>query len=804
MLFITCDLFFIPISIILLLFFKYSYGSSSVVNEYSSTISSSQLNNGLLGALTAMIFLVFHLALTLAYKGFNFEIRHSYADKSFQAKSMPDVDLRIVFSDFLHCICFISFQQNHFLYYCFVNLIIFGYCSLSYLYYLPYYSGFMNCQKIFIYFDCFCISLFFITSNCFNDAAVVTILSIILQPVIFMLVKNAYFYRKAKIQEFKCYLESDLRLFELSARESLKADLNHSELIEKMYTHYSNKKEKLIFVYQSNFCMDVLKNHHLALVKSSQTNYKGLSIFTNFQIFKCQKKFEEINIKTSSGLRLFLYLHDLNILLAKDKNLCNFFLKFIDQILTSQVDTSNLFKSVKISADIIQSIRHKYESCLKKYPNSQIMNEMYGSLLSKILVNQEKGEKHLLRSLTCARAFSSNKESSIYLKKNLYYMVISGNVGETGKILYASNNLKALLGLNFDGEKFYYLAEFVPKPYSENHDSRLTRFIKNSLTNKLILDISLFLNNCDDFLTECFIYAECVGFESSVLFIAILDLEKNFEREAALIDENWEIFSHTRRFAVLIGQNKTKINKNLLSDFIPIDVLEELKEKEIMIYSFQSNSEDTVVNVGLILQKKQVFSHIVFTLYVVDDRDIMSLIEKLETMNETKKKKKIAKIFKLINENSTPNITTKKSQDEDANENDLEVLTRINTKQTQESSSSIQVKELRIVTESKKSLTVIKILIFLTVILTKVTLIAICNIILTVYIAAEVNSSNSLDSMIHLGDVSFYLSYLVLVTRSIDLKYRHNVPTIYTKNDLANMLPVLELYKNYTINDYNQ
>ena len=81
---------------------------------------------------------------------------------------------------------------------------------------------------------------------------------------------------------------------------------------------------------------------------------------------------------------------------------------------------------------------------------------------------------------------------------------------------------------------------------------------------------------------------------------------------------------------------------------------------------------------------------------------------------------------------------------------------------------------------------------------------AISNVILIAYISTQVSQSNSFESIRHIGDLSYYLTYLALVTRSLDIKYRYNVPTIYTKNDLANMLPVLELYKNYTINDYSQ
>ena len=75
---------------------------------------------------------------------------------------------------------------------------------------------------------------------------------------------------------------------------------------------------------------------------------------------------------------------------------------------------------------------------------------------------------------------------------------------------------------------------------------------------------------------------------------------------------------------------------------------------------------------------------------------------------------------------------------------------------------------------------------------------------MTIYISSEVNSSNDLSTIIHIGDLSFYLSYLALVTRSLDISYKYNISTVYSNNDLADLLPILELYKNYTIKEFSQ
>ena len=660
----------------------------------------------------------------------------------------------------------------------------------------------MNFYKVFLYFDCFCISVFFITGGLLGDALIVTALSIIFQPIVFILAKYAIEYRKSKIKETEFYLASDLKIFELSARDRLATDKNPSVIIKRMYQNYFIQKNKLVFVYQAHYCAEILNNTHLALVKASQTNYKGLSIFTNFQIYKCQKHLEEKNLKTSSGLKLCLYLQDFNNLLKVDKNLCNFFLKFIDQVLSTHISTSNLFKSVKMSAELIQKIRKKYEDCLRKYPNSQIINEMYGSLLSKVLFDQEKGENYLLRSVTCAKTHSVVKEINIYLKKSLCYMILSGNSGETGKVLSASNNLAALLGIQFDGERPNYLADFIPDPYSDGHDTNLTRFIYQSLKTEILIDIPLFLINTEGFLVECFAKIECIGFESSIKFVVILDFTKNFEREAVIIDENWQIYSYTRRIPALFETNQLKLEKLSLTQIFPISILEDLKEKKMLVYDFHSKISSSTDRFGLILQEKEIFTKKIIFFYVIENKEIVSLIEKISDMPETRRKIKISKIFKLINDkkikDSKKNNTLRKS----INEGDLKNIENFANKQNQESSSSVLLKELKIVTKTKKWLSVIKSLIVLTVMFIQILSIAICLMIMTIYISSEVNSSNDLTTIKHIGDISFYFSYLAMIVRSLDLNYKYNVSSIYTNKDLADLLPVLNLYKNYTIDDY--
>ena len=254
----------------------------------------------------------------------------------------------------------------------------------------------------------------------------------------------------------------------------------------------------------------------------------------------------------------------------------------------------------------------------------------------------------------------------------------------------------------------------------------------------------------------------------------------------------------------MLEQSDSKLEKILLFEIIPISILEELTEKNMMIYSFYSKISEQIVKLALILQKKQIFSQIIITVYVSNDKQILNQIEKLEEMNEIKRLQKINKIYKLINDNTSAKIKKRDELEDFDHKKELEKLSLRLDNQNPDSTSTLWQKELKIVKKSKTLLSIIKALIFITVIFTKVILISICYIVMTIYISTEVNSSNDLSTIIHLGDLSYYLTYLALIVRSLDMSYKYNISTVYSNNDLADLLPILELYKNYTIKEYSQ
>ena len=165
----------------------------------------------------------------------------------------------------------------------------------------------------------------------------------------------------------------------------------------------------------------------------------------------------------------------------------------------------------------------------------------------------------------------------------------------------------------------------------------------------------------------------------------------------------------------MLEQKNPKLENLLLSEIIPIDVLEELKENDMVVYNFYSKVYDSTVSLALAMQKKQVFTKTILILYVVDDPEIVENIKQLIGLTKNKRVKKITKIYELIKSGSIEKKSENYQKINNKQENDLRRLESINYKQIQESSSSVILKELPLVTKLKKSLGIIKIVLFFTV-----------------------------------------------------------------------------------------
>jgi hypothetical protein len=360
LIFLICDTFFIPCTTVLVIFFKYSTVNMSYMEEYSNSPSSGSFQLGITGQVLSSIFLALILSISIINECCKSEIRHSLTEKSLHAKSFYYLGAYIKIVYFIQCLSFCSIQINFYFYYL-VSVLI-GYFSIVYLYIyrLPYYSNFMNLIKVTLHFEVFCVIVFLIVGYSNNNATVVIVLTVFMQPFIVIASKLVIDYRISKIKILKKEIKSSFNQFEISARNRLLSPENSDELMKYINKNYSITKNELLFVIQAYYCADILKNSALGSIKLSKVNTKSLNFFSGFQVYKCYKILEEINIKASEGFKLCLYLLNIDKILTQEKKLCKNLQRLWNKVLDPKYDLDSLTKFLNKSAFLIKDIQIKY------------------------------------------------------------------------------------------------------------------------------------------------------------------------------------------------------------------------------------------------------------------------------------------------------------------------------------------------------------------------------------------------------------------------------------------------------------
>ena len=186
------------------------------------------------------------------------------------------------------------------------------------LYYLPNYSNFMNFLKIQIQLGTFAGSLIFLLGYLLNNATVIFVLAVFIEPAICVLLFHTIKYRIQKITPVQQCFTPNFFQFEVSARSALVSGKLHYDILKIMNKNYKISNDKSNLVLQAHYCGDVLDQPMLGLLKISRINHYGFDIPANFQVFKCKEELQAICMKASDGLQLYNYLRKLRKNLKDD------------------------------------------------------------------------------------------------------------------------------------------------------------------------------------------------------------------------------------------------------------------------------------------------------------------------------------------------------------------------------------------------------------------------------------------------------------------------------------------------------
>ena len=566
-LFLTVDLLFIPCTYTLSMLLKYSEKNSDNLIEYEETVPGSIFNFGKVGIIISIFLLLSHLIISIAHTAFSFELNHMSKERSLTAKSTINQELMINFGLFILSFCYPLFQMNYYIPYLLSLSFFLCYCVYHHSFNLPYLSNFSNFIQTIKYLECFSLCIFFITAYFLNNALIILVLSIIMQPILWVSADLLIKWRSSTILKDKP--ESSYSRFEYANRQVFLGHSKDDNIIKISNSVYHITKNRLIRVIQAYYCLEVLNDIHLASIKISLASLSKSNIFTTFQIYKCAKIVKTSGLENSPGAKIHKFLSDHRYVLSKDKKYCLSFLDLIDKFHEESSTQSTLENLTVKTSGIIQKLKVKYEELLASYPDSSIIFKCYGSFLSELIGDSDLGQIYLTKSEKWRYVKSSkDKKIDVFSDESICILCTSAEGKNPGRILNANQGLCNFIEIEYEDLIGLNISDIIPCHNDFDIVKFISGFCEKCESHVLHVDLPFYLKDKKGFLKECLISTNCIGVEMHNQFVSVIQPKHSSSRNIALIYLDGTIFAHSEGFPQVFGSMSYKVEKKNIKEFV--------------------------------------------------------------------------------------------------------------------------------------------------------------------------------------------------------------------------------------------
>ncbi|OMJ68132.1 hypothetical protein SteCoe_34507 [Stentor coeruleus] len=798
-----CDMFFIPYCLTFFIVYKYSSKPNVYVEEYANSVPSELVSFGGFGPILSIITICVLIIITCFYEACSYEIRHNTESKISDNKISPNTSLlaRVVY--LINCYMVTNFQLTNYEAFLLVSLIMYAVLVFYSIFYVPYYSTFMNFIKVYLHVDCFCICLFFYSAYKLDNCGISIVLALTGQIVLVPVVYYAIQFRFSKVLPLYQSIDKSFAMFELSIRHNLETGDLDEELIVHMNFNHELNKNNFNILTQAYYCANKLDNFSLGLNKISTISYTGLNIFLNFQLFKCKKTLYELCYEDSSTLRLYKYFSSLKTTITMDKDFCEIYNKFLSKILEKNQSLSILKDLVDNLVIKMQKIRKMYKGILNEFPNATDAKELYGTFLLNILIDHDKGQYYLARITESSTNYNRrNSGRGLRMGAERCFAIVSADKKTFGSILFYNKNFVNFLGHSPEMIKETNMFYIIPPPLDVIHKKFIEKHLLNSTDNVLFDVTPLYLMDFEGFIVECMVSCECVSSNDGVCFIYSIDPIRFKNRQSAFINLNGYILSHTKNFAGALGVNQKFIQGRFVQEFLGSYQVPEFSINST--YCIRTNTHLSLVlqNILTLVVKEIIFHNEKFYILYLSDNEKevkkweidSTLFYKSETCGpettgESKQKSPTKKRkVELLNEKTPDSILGKQDK----------LPKGLKHSSASSSASVLNLDESKAIQKSIKVLNVAKIVAFVSILI-----LIISNIIILVYISQEVNHANSLTALNDLGNLAYSISQSILILRSFDKGLRLNMKNFYTQSRFEDIINDLKLLEENLVNDYD-
>lgn len=566
----TSKLLFIPITIVMILVVKYSFGQYMYLEEYDNDINSGIINYGTIGGIFALISLVLHLALSVLFENSNFDISHVSGRFDIQSKFSSLYEILYLICTFVTALFYVLMGKSSYTWFLFINIFCFLFIGIKYIYYLPFYSFFMNLLKVILSFQICLVSAFILIGLKMQNGTVILTLFSILQPAMIYVIYHIVKFRVSRIKSSPSAFEN-IFLYELAQRKDLISGAREESLLREMNDVHNFNPSKLNLIAQAYYCKDHLDNPMTGLIKISRTDHQGFDIVSNYQVFKCKENLQALAYESVDSFKLYKFSLDLQQVKSHDYLFCMQLLRLSIKLHDDNSELNEMKDLVNETFDSSKELKEKYEELLKIFPDSNNVLELYGTFLADLLNKQELGRIYFnKRNEFIKQDQVQKRKQSFNVQENSCIIIISGNIEDIGRIIYADNNFISFIGIPAESIKESYLYQFIPHPFDVNHDIKLDIFIKSATNHHVFRSSPLFIMSFTGFLLECYFNSDCIGCDGQINFLSIIEPIPKKDREAAIISNFGVIHSHTEKFPKVLGIKNQFVEGNNIRDFFNI------------------------------------------------------------------------------------------------------------------------------------------------------------------------------------------------------------------------------------------
>ena len=519
--------------------------------------------------------LIFLLTLNTIWILFNYNTRHSQP----RGKAYPSFEINSMLCNYLTVASHVFLLDNSPLFSYSLTFILHSFSSILYINFIPNYDKSENLIKA-AFHSSYSIMVvlvligFKLTGGFFFAYGFITII-----PAHIVIIKHLIDKKFKKLAEMSIEDIESIYEFELLIRNSLtKKDGDVLDMFSKAHKILNGKCEDIFYVWESYYCLDILQNERLAIVKLYKSNEK--TAFGGFQTYKLLNDIGEFNINYTdlAHVQCLLEIGNINKL---QKEFFDEFLNFMLIVPNNALDSKLINNHCSILNEQIHSLDKKYNNVISSFPEHFSQLVSYPDFVCRIVGNKSKSEFIQSQQQHLNSELSKSQKS-----QEFGVLIISADEQDLGTILYSNSIALQILDADEDSVLGSLITEYIPEPYRSKHTKYLGNYAKNCKSVFLDFPSAFFLLTHKKFLIEIYMSICICGMnDKHFYYFKFRRLIK--DREIALLDSSGSILAHSELMSYYLNVPFQNLVNCYLPDIMRNLDFDELKREKYLIHQLK-------------------------------------------------------------------------------------------------------------------------------------------------------------------------------------------------------------------------